>query len=126
MTDKGRAVWYTERLWSLSAQLPVKMVRIDTIKEFDLDCWFGNDVPTCREVARHAKKIFEADLSYPVVLSSDGSLMDGGHRIAKAWMQGLNQIAAVQFTDDPAPDFYRQDPEPNQALEPTRFARGSS
>jgi hypothetical protein len=119
MTAKGRAVWYTERLWELSAGLPVKRVRIDLIKEFDMDCWFGIDVPTCRKVAKHAKKILEADLSYPVILSSTGSLMDGGHRIAKAWMQGLDEIAAVQFTDDPVPDFYRAEPEPNQAVQIT-------
>ncbi|HRE84481.1 MAG TPA: hypothetical protein PLN52_25790 [Opitutaceae bacterium] len=115
MTAEGRAVWYTERLWGLSAGLPVKRVRIDQIKEFDMDCWFGVDEPTCREVARHAKKIFEADLSYPIILSADGRLMDGGHRIAKAWINGLHEVTAVQFADDPAPDFYRPELEPEKA-----------
>lgn len=109
ITNQGRAVWYTERLWSLASNLPIKRVHIDQIKEFDMDCWFGDDQPTCRKVARHAKKIFEADISYPIILSSDGSLMDGGHRIAKAWIAGNKKIAALQFTEDPAPDFYKKE-----------------
>jgi hypothetical protein len=31
--------------------------------------------------------------------------MDGAHRIAKAWLLGLTEIPAVQFTEDPAPDY---------------------
>jgi hypothetical protein len=30
--------------------------------------------------------------------------MDGGHRIAKAWLLGLSEIGAVQFEIDPEPD----------------------
>jgi hypothetical protein len=108
MTDKGRAVWYTERLWALSSNLPVKQVGIDQIKEFDTDCWFGENQPTCREVARHAMKIHDADSSFPIILSDSGSLMDGGHRIAKAWIAGDKEVPAVQFEEDPTPDFYKE------------------
>jgi hypothetical protein len=108
-TDKGRAVWYTKHLWSLASGLPVKRVPIDQFKEFDLNCWFGEDPPTCRKVAQHAKKIADADLSFPVILSSDGRLMDGGHRIAKARIAGELEVLAVQFDKDPEPDFYRDE-----------------
>lgn len=108
-TPKGRAVWYTERLWALASGLPVKRVAIDQIKEFDLNCWFGDVPPTCRQVAQHAKRISAADLSFPVILSSDGRLMDGGHRIAKAWIAGNKEVMAVQFQHDPEPDFFRQE-----------------
>lgn len=119
LTEKGRAVWYTERLWSLARDLPAKLVRIDQIREFDMDCWFGGDVPTCRAVARHAKRITDADLSFPIILSSDGRLMDGGHRIAKVWMSGGEDISAVQFIEDPEPDFYREEESPNHLSSPT-------
>jgi hypothetical protein len=58
----------------------------------------------CRAVAEHARRIQAADLSYPVILASDGGLMDGGHRIGKAWLLGLSEIAAVRFEIDPPPD----------------------
>jgi hypothetical protein len=104
-TEQGRLVWYTERLWALARDLPVKAVPIDGIAEFDQNCWFGPaSPPTCRAVARHAQRIFAADLAYPIILSAGGGLMDGGHRLAKAWLLGQTEILAVQFVQDPAPD----------------------
>ncbi len=101
----GRAVWYTERLWHLACDLPVQTIAVADISEFDQDCWFGSShAPTCREVARHAQRIWDADLTYPIILSADGGLMDGGHRLAKAWLLGMPDIPAVRFTTDPEPD----------------------
>lgn len=79
----GRAFYLTERLWQLAADLPIESVLIDAIREFDEDCWFGGEPVTCRMVAIHADRIRRADLRHPVILSADGRLMDGGHRIAK-------------------------------------------
>lgn len=102
----GRAVWYTERLWNLARALPIRMVAIEDIPELDQDCWFGSaHVPTCRAVAQHAQRIWDADLSYPIILSADGGLMDGGHRLAKASLKGLTEVRAVQFDIDPEPDY---------------------
>ncbi|GAB3759451.1 chromosome partitioning protein ParB [Microlunatus parietis] len=101
----GRAYFLTERLWALAAGLPVVAVPIDAIAEFDQDCWFDGGPATCREVARHADRIQRADLDYPVILSADGRLMDGGHRIAKAWLAGRTMINAVRFPVDPEPDY---------------------
>lgn len=101
----GRGYWWTERLWDLARGLPVITVSIDDIQEFDMDCWFNGVAPTCREVATHARRINQADLSHPVILAADGRLMDGGHRVAKAWLQGQTEVSAVQFADDPEPDW---------------------
>lgn len=104
----GRYIWSVERLWRSAEHLPVRPVPIDSIAEFDQDCWFGlNTPPTCRAVAEHAKRIYDADLSYPILLSADGGLMDGGHRIAKAWLLGMKEIPVVQFEVDPEPDEVR-------------------
>ena len=104
-TPSGRAFWSTATLWGAAEGLPVRRVAIADIAEFDQDCWFGGThVPSCRAVAQHARQIFEADLAYPVILAADGGLMDGGHRIAKAWLAGETEIAAVRFEVDPPPD----------------------
>lgn len=105
LTAKGRCIWYTERLWRMARNLPVKSVLIESIAEFEQNCWFGDkNPPTCRAVALHAKRIYEADLSHPVILSAEGFLMDGGHRLSKAWLLGLKEIQAVQFENNPEPD----------------------
>ena len=80
-------------------------VPLAEIVELDEDCWFGGRAPTCREVAEHARRIANADLGYPVILASDGRLMDGGHRIARAWLDGLGEVDAVRFEVDPEPDW---------------------
>lgn len=106
----GRAVWRTEDLWRAAEGLPVKRVRLDDIAEFDQDCWFGHrHAPTCRAVADHARRIQAADPAYPVILSADGRLMDGGHRVAKAYLAGADDIAAVQFEVDPEPAWITTD-----------------
>ena len=101
----GRAFWWTESLWAASAGLPVRRVPIDQIREFEQDCWFDGRAPNCREVAEHARRIQQADLQYPVILAADGHLMDGGHRIAKAWLEGRGAVDAVRFEVDPEPDW---------------------
>lgn len=101
----GRGHWLTERLWTESAGLPVTTVAIDDIPEFDKDCWFRGGAATCRAVAEHARRIGAADLSYPVILSASGGLMDGGHRVAKAYLQGASTVAARRFVTDPEPDW---------------------
>ena len=101
----GRAFWWTESLWAAAADLPVVELPIAQICEFDEDCWFDGRAPTCREVAEHARRIDQADLAHPVIISSDGHLMDGGHRIAKAWLDGRRVVDAVRFDVDPEPDW---------------------
>jgi hypothetical protein len=108
--EGGRAFWLAERLWNLVRDLPAREVPIAEIAEFDQDCWFGPGTPpTCKAVAEHARRINAADLDYPVILAANGSLMDGGHRIAKAWLLGRTTIAAVQFERDPEPDYVARD-----------------
>jgi hypothetical protein len=80
-TAGGRAHWLTERLWNLAAGLPIQQVAIATIAELDQDCWFDGRPATCRAVAEHARRIMNAELAQPIILSSDGQLMDG----AIAW-----------------------------------------
>ncbi len=60
-----------------------------------------NVLPTCRAVAEHARDIFAADLSYPIILSPDGEVLDGWHRICKAFLQGIEELDAVQLTEMP-------------------------
>ena len=105
VVDGKRHVWYVPRLWELSANLPVIEVAVASVKALDVDCWFGQGTePTIRNVAKHCQRIMDADLRYPIVLHADGSLMDGGHRLAKALIEGKDHIQAVRFDVTPEPD----------------------
>ena len=99
-------VWEADRLWTLSKEFPIKTIPLSSITNFDDVCWFHSNErkPTCRAVASHAKRIYEADLGRPIILSVSGVMMDGMHRVAKAWLLGMAEIQAVQFSADPPPD----------------------
>lgn len=102
--DGKQLVWYTENLWIQASDLSPFEIDVSSIKELDEDCWFGQKKPTLREIARHCKKINNASLKYPIILNADGSLMDGGHRLCKAILEGRKTIKAVQFPSMPEPD----------------------
>jgi hypothetical protein len=62
--------------------------------------WSPKDVlekPTLKKHAENAKRIKEADLSYPILVTPKGVIIDGYHRIAKAMQQGQKEIAAQVF-----------------------------
>jgi hypothetical protein len=95
-----------DQLWPLVPGLPVKKVCIRDLVCLDEVCWFGGPLnlrPTCRSVAEHARDIYEADLSYPIILSPKGDVMGGMHRICKAFLLGMEEIDAVQLPEMPAP-----------------------
>lgn len=81
-------------------------VLVEKILELDQRSWFSgaSAPPTCRDIARHAKLIEEANLEHPIILAADGRVMDGMHRVCKAWIQGCLTIKAVRFEHDPDPD----------------------
>lgn len=84
-----------------------KSVPIDAITEIDENFWFEADgnVPVIRSIVEHMRLINEVDSKFPIILSASGRVMDGMHRIAKALLEGRDTIEAVQFTEDPAPDY---------------------
>src|SRR6266581_2946739 len=53
---------------------------------------------------RRARDIFSADLGYPIIMTRSGDVLDGAHRVAKAYLQGERTIAAVVIDDYPPPD----------------------
>ena len=99
----GLLAWDVDRLVELSREFTEKMVPLSEIRELRDDVLDGSESPD--EVREHLRLIEEADLSYPIILSAGGAVMDGRHRIAKAAREGRPTIAAVQFDEDPSPDF---------------------
>lgn len=103
--DGKRFSWHVPRLIKLAETLDVFAVPIDTIKEIDSVYWFDDThKPTCRAVVEHAKRLAAADLSRPILLSQQGYVMDGMHRICRALLEGHQSIPARRFDCDPEPD----------------------
>ena len=106
-SDQGLMAWDVHRLIVLSQDFKPLRLPLSQVAELEQCYWFdeGGGHPTCKAIAEHARLIAQTDLRFPIILSQDGRVMDGMHRVAKAWMQGEAEISAVQFKQDPAPDF---------------------
>lgn len=105
----GLRAWDVDRLVVLSLELRAESVPIASIRELDEPYW--GEPMTPRIVADHVRLINESDLGHPIILSSDGRIMDGMHRVLKAVLLGRSHITAVRFVTDPEPDFVGVDPD---------------
>ena len=98
-------IWYTERIWEATKDLPVIEVEIESLKHLDAVCWFDEDFPpTLRTVVEHFVRMDCLDSDDPLILDPDGQLFDGAHRVARALAQGNSKIKAVKMIEMPPPD----------------------
>jgi hypothetical protein len=105
-------IWSVARLVALPADLPRHHVPLAGIRELEEPYWFsdGETIPTCRAIIEHARLIAEVDATFPIILSSDGGVMDGMHRVARAVLDRKNEIQAVRFPEDPVLDYVNRRP----------------
>jgi hypothetical protein len=105
--DGSTPYWRMSTIWSAAEGKPTISVAIADLNILDEVVWFGgpkNVEPTIRRVADHARDILRADLSYPIIMTKSGDVLDGAHRIAKAYLDGRETLPAVVLDDWPPPD----------------------
>ena len=63
--------------------------------------WYGDRCHygrlTVREIAKHSQGINEANFDKPIIIFSEGWLMDAFHRVAKTFLEGMEFTPAVKF-----------------------------
>ena len=111
-SDLGLQAWDVDRLIELSRDLERRRVPLAEIRELNEPHWYSHegDVPTCRSILEHVRLIQDVDRRFPIILNAEGRVMDGMHRVARAVLEGLDSIQAVQFAQNPEPDFVGVDP----------------
>ena len=95
--------WDVGRLVESASALPVEEVNVSEIDEV---YWVGADgaPPSVRIIVEHLRLVRDADLDYPILLSTEGRVLDGMHRVARALIDGLPTIRARRFVVDPPAD----------------------
>jgi len=112
-TNEGIDAFDVRRLIELSKALPIIMVDPAALAELDQDHWYfhSNARPTPRSILEHLEIIRACDIWWPIILDQSGRVMDGMHRVCRALLDKVERIPAVQFVEDPPPDFTNCDPE---------------
>jgi hypothetical protein len=110
-SPRGLLAWDVDRLVHLARDFPVRAVPLAQIRELDAPVTGDDEAPTWRALVAHLELLDAADLSYPIILAADGSVMDGRHRAAKALRDGRSTIDVVQFAEDPPPDYVGKRPD---------------
>ena len=82
-SDGSTPFWRMPTIWAMAEGKPSTLVSIESLNILDEVVWFGgpkNVQPTVRRIARHARDILDADLSYPIIMTRSGDVLDGAHR----------------------------------------------
>ena len=110
-SENGLLAWDVLKLIKLTKNVDVEQVALSEIRELKETYWFGLGAPPITEdIVQHAKQIFEADLSYPIILCPEGRVMDGMHRVCKALLAGHQSISAVRLLELNKPDYVGKQP----------------
>ena len=111
-SEAGLLAWDVLKLIRLSNNFKVIQVPLREIRELKETYWFGLGAPPVSEdIAQHAKQIYEADLAYPIILCPEGRVMDGMHRVCKAFLEAHETIPAVKFAELHEPDYVGKQPD---------------
>lgn len=97
--------WHLRVLWRKSENLQKKKMKVDTLWNDRYNkawCWqHENEIINNEFFLHHMQRVLEADLNYPIILSEEGYIFDGVHRLMKAKHLGMQYIEYVQFEKDP-------------------------
>jgi hypothetical protein len=100
--SNGNQQWHVPRLIELVATMPVVELPVRSFREWDHDPWGGHR-PSLAAFTDHMKRVLSADLTKPIIVSAEGWIMDGCHRLVRAKLDGCDVIKAVRFTVTPEP-----------------------
>jgi len=106
-SKKGFFAWDVDKLIAKSKGLKAIDIQISDLYEFEQNYWYQDKIDkiTCKSITNHIKLVLDCKLEFPIILAADGSIMDGMHRVCKAYLNGQKLIKAVKFDTTPEPDF---------------------
>ena len=87
----GRFTFDVKKLWELSEDTETETMLVSDLEhQLKYDCWSISPMEVCNLYTRipegHMQKCFDADMSYPILLTPLGHVCDGMHRLMKARM----------------------------------------
>ena len=99
---KDGKFWKASTLWNATRnKIPQRVSNIYNILR---ECTWN--IRTLQDFAKEVKNVQEVSLDYPIILDMNGNILDGAHRVVKAYLEGKD-INIVYLGDDewPEPDY---------------------
>lgn len=101
----GKSTWDVRDLWEAASRLPSSLVPILELPGFEdllgSYIWSKHEewtkALTIAEILEHSDRVANADLTYPIILTPDGHIADGYHRVVKAIRKGHSSILAIRL-----------------------------
>ena len=112
-SDQGLQAWDVDSLIRLTANLEVIELPLSDILELDEPYWYDSEghKPTCKSIAEHIRLVQATDLAYPIIICPAGRVMDGMHRVVKAFLEERKFLLAYRLPSLPTPDYMGVDPD---------------
>jgi len=108
--DGKRHYWKVEHLIQHSKNIKPTIISIDKlIEKLGNSTWFNtSENITILKIIPHIQRALNADLRYPIIISENGKIMDGAHRIVGAKLKEVKKLKAVQFKTNPIADYVKE------------------
>lgn len=100
-----KRTWHLNKIWRLSEPLKKQKIKVSELWDERYSkawCWQHEDEELNNLFfLHHMRRVLNADLNYPIILSEEKLIFDGVHRLVKAKHLNLEYIDCVQFKKDP-------------------------
>jgi len=91
-------VYCVKCIWKTYSHLEAKKIALDTLEDIQNINWCGELYdPEMRE--HHLQRIQKADMSYAIFTATNGVIIDGSHRVHKAYLLGVSTIKAIVLSE---------------------------
>jgi hypothetical protein len=94
--DRDGNRWSARYLYEKAAGLKPERVHLRHIDISGMP-WSNGGINSIDNFIAHMYRVTQADTSIPVIMSHDGFIMDGWHRVARAILDGKKSIMAYRF-----------------------------
>jgi len=97
-------IWNVKDIWKAAEGIEPKLMQISDVINIDefLDSYsWSVGKMTVRDILDHTERIENADLNYPIILTPEGCVADGCHRIVRAIKEGKDSILTIKLKTMP-------------------------
>ena len=95
--SNGTFLWHDTTLWRAAAELRPQMRLTKHVWDMIRFNEWGGSTTSADDFLKDMRRVLQADMSHPIILTPDGHLADGYHRVVKAVLENRRYIEYVKL-----------------------------